>query len=93
MLYLYAGYLLVMNLVCFFMMLADKRFAQRHQWRIRERTLFGLALLGGALGGYLGMHLFHHKTKHLLFAVGLPLAVMLHILIAYLLFHYGIIML
>lgn len=90
MIYLYAGYMLVMNLVCFILMFTDKRYAQTHHWRIRERTLFGFALLGGALGGFFGMRLFHHKTKHLLFSVGLPLAVIFHILIAYLLLHYRI---
>lgn len=88
MLYFYAGYLLVMNCVCFFMMGADKRFAKVHHRRIPERTLFGAALAGGALGGFIGMRLFRHKTKHLLFSVGLPLAVILHILIAYCLLHY-----
>lgn len=90
MLYFYAGYLLVMNLVCFFMMLADKRFAKLHRRRIPERTLFGVALAGGALGGFVGMRWFRHKTKHLLFSVGLPLTVILHIIIAYLLIHFGI---
>lgn len=88
MLYFYAGYLLVMNCVCFFMMGADKRFAKAHHRRIPERTLFGAALAGGALGAFIGMRLFRHKTKHLLFSVGLPLAVILHILIAYCLLHY-----
>lgn len=90
MFYLYAGYMLVMNLVCFFMMLADKQFAKKKHWRIPERRLFGFALAGGALGGFLGMRLFRHKTKHLLFSVGLPLTVILHLLIAYLLIHYNI---
>lgn len=91
MLYLYAAYMLVMNLVCFFLMLRDKHFAKTHHWRIPERVLFGTALAGGALGGFLGMKLFRHKTKHMLFAVGLPLAVALHILIAYLLIRFGVI--
>lgn len=90
MLYFYAGYLLVMNCVCFFMMGADKRFAKVHHRRIPEQTLFGAALAGGALGGFVGMRLFRHKTKHLLFSVGLPLAVILHIIIAYLLIHFGV---
>ena len=88
MLYFYAGYLLVMNCVCFFMMGADKRFAKAHHRRIPERTLFGAALAGGALGAFIGMRLFRHKTRQLLFSVGLPLAVILHILIAYCLLHF-----
>ena len=82
------GYLLLMSLILFAFMGADKRRAKRRAWRVPERTLFWLAALGGGLGGVLGMLAFRHKTKHLLFSVGLPLAVILHILIAYCLLHY-----
>ena len=39
---------------------------------IAEGTLFALAALGGALGGTLGMRVFHHKTKHKEFRFGFP---------------------
>ena len=42
------------------------------KWRIAEGTLFALAALGGALGGTLGMRVFHHKTKHKEFRFGFP---------------------
>lgn len=47
MVYFYAGYLLFMNLLAFFLMLADKKLAQAHKWRIPERTLLTAALFGG----------------------------------------------
>lgn len=51
----------------------DKR-AARHGWqRIRERTLFGIATVGGALAMYVAMCLVRHKTKHKRFMIGLPL--------------------
>ncbi|MGI5885757.1 MAG: DUF1294 domain-containing protein [Candidatus Spyradocola sp.] len=67
------GVLLGMNLAALLTMWADKRRAQRGQSRVRERTLFLLALLFGALGGTAGMFLFRHKTQHLQFRIFFPL--------------------
>lgn len=64
--------LVVVNLVEFALMGWDKRRARRGEWRVRERTFFLLALLGGALGGIVGMQVFRHKTKHWYFRYGLP---------------------
>ena len=57
----------------------DKRKAVRHRWRIPEATLLGLCLLGGALGGLAGMHLFHHKTRKARFFVGVPVMLALQL--------------
>lgn len=65
--------LIAANALAFVLMGADKRRAGRGAWRVRERTLFLFPLLGGALGGTLGMMLFHHKTHKWYFAYGLPL--------------------
>lgn len=51
----------------------DKWKAKHHAWRIRERTLFLVALLGGGFGVWAGMYLFRHKTKHWYFVWGIPL--------------------
>ena len=65
-------YLLAVNLAAFTLMGVDKRRARRGAWRVPERTLFLPALLGGALGGVLGMRVFHHKTRHRKFTWGVP---------------------
>ena len=65
-------YLMVINLIGFFIMGMDKKRAIRGAWRISEASLFSVALIGGALGCTLGMHFFHHKTKHWYFRYGLP---------------------
>ena len=64
---------LVVNIVAFLFMGIDKWKAAHNRWRIGEGTLFLVALVGGALGGTLGMWLFHHKTRHWYFAWGFPL--------------------
>ena len=67
------GYLLVVNLVGFFLMLRDKRLAKKaNARRIPEKTLFLAALLGGSFGTTVGMRMFRHKTKHWYFVVGMP---------------------
>lgn len=69
---LYA-YLVIINAMGFLIMLADKKKAIRGAWRIPERTLMAIAILGGSIGCLLGMNLFRHKTKHLKFTIGIPL--------------------
>ncbi len=65
-------YLILVNLAALIVMKADKSFAEDGKWRISEKTLFFLVLLGGSLGGWTGMYLFHHKTKHYQFIIGFP---------------------
>ncbi len=65
-------YLIFINLAGFAAMGLDKRRAKRKEWRIPERTLLLLAAIGGSIGSLLGMNLFHHKTKHVKFTVGIP---------------------
>ena len=65
-----ASYLVIMNVIGFVIMGVDKKKAIKHQYRIPEKTLFLVAILGGSLGGWLGMKRFRHKTKHMKFVVG-----------------------
>lgn len=74
-------YLIFMNFIGFFVMFLDKQKAKRHAWRIPEKTLFLFALLGGSLGTTLGMHCFHHKTRHWYFRFGMPLILILQIVL------------
>lgn len=66
-------YLLTVNAASFLCMLADKYKARKNLWRIPERTLITIAVLGGSPGVLAGMYLFRHKTKHEKFTIGVPL--------------------
>ena len=76
-----AIYLTIINAATFLLMLADKGMARKNAWRIPERTLLLAAALGGSLGALIGMQLFRHKTKHLRFALGLPIMLAIHCLL------------
>ena len=75
-------YLLLINAVAFLLMLVDKIKAKKNRWRIRERTLFFSALLGGSIGALLGMYTFRHKTQHLSFTLGMPAILIAQIALA-----------
>ena len=75
-------YLFLMNLAGFLSMLIDKRKARKNDWRIRERTLFLLAILGGSIGSLAGMYVFRHKTRHWYFVFGMPVILTLQVALA-----------
>jgi len=56
-------YLIVVNIILFAMMGIDKFKAQQHLWRIPEKVLLTLGVIGGGLGGFIGGRVFHHKTR------------------------------
>ena len=76
-----ALYLTAVNLAGFAVMGIDKQKAIRHLWRIRESTLFLIALIGGSLGSIIGMRVFHHKTRHWYFVYGMPAILILQVIL------------
>ena len=79
---LFAIYLVVMNVLGVAVMWSDKRRARLHRWRIPEKVLFGVSLLGGSAGTWAGMYLFRHKTKHWYFVWGIPAILLAQIALA-----------
>ena len=63
------GYVLLINLLLFLLMGIDKRASKRKKWRIPERRLLTLGIIGGGFGGILGMLVFHHKTHRIYFTI------------------------
>lgn len=78
-------YMLFINILSFVLMFIDKRKAIRRNWRISEKTLLSVSFIGGSLGSYLAMILFKHKTKHFKFKYGLPLMLILHCILFFIL--------
>lgn len=74
-----AVWFVIMSAVLFVMMGIDKKKAKAGAWRIPEARLFLFAFLGGAIGGCIGMRVFRHKTKHMLFKIGFPLIALMQI--------------
>ncbi len=71
--------LLIMNIVGLAVMGIDKSKAKRHAWRIPEKVLFLISLLGGSIGTWAGMYIFRHKTKHWYFVIDMPAILILQI--------------
>ena len=65
-------YLGAINVVTFVTYGVDKWKAKHNRWRIPEATLLGMAVVGGSLGAWLGMRVWHHKTLHWKFRIGVP---------------------
>lgn len=79
-------YLLIINIVTFLSMGIDKYKAQKGKWRIQEKTLLTLVVLGGGMGGIAGMYVFRHKTQKPRFFIGFPLIMIMQILIVIVIF-------
>ncbi len=65
-------YLCAVNFLGFALMGTDKWKAKHKKWRVAEKSLFAVGIIGGSLGCWLGMYAFRHKTKHWQFVVGMP---------------------
>ena len=75
-------YLIAVNVLTFIVYDFDKRKARRKRWRIPEATLLGLAVIGGSVGAWIAMHIFHHKTLHNKFRYGIPVIFLLQTALA-----------
>ena len=78
-------YLLAVNIVTFLLYGIDKYKAKKGKWRISEATLLMMAAIGGSIGAWAGMRLWHHKTMHKKFKYGIPLIIIMQVcLVVYL---------
>ena len=75
-------YLLAVNIVTFLLYGIDKYKAKKGKWRISEATLLTMAAIGGSIGAWTGMRLWHHKTMHKKFKYGIPVIIILQVALA-----------
>ena len=76
------GYLLAVNIATFFLYGIDKYKAKKNKWRISEATLLTMAAIGGSIGAWAGMRLWHHKTMHKKFKYGIPVIIIMQVALA-----------
>ena len=75
-------YLLAVNIATFLLYGIDKYKAKKSKWRISEATLLTMATIGGSIGAWAGMRLWHHKTMHKKFKYGIPIIIILQVALA-----------
>ena len=75
-------YLLAVKIATFFLYGIDKYKARKGRWRISEATLLMMAFIGGSIGAWSGMRLWHHKTMHKKFKYGIPIIIILQVALA-----------
>lgn len=80
--YILLIYLALINLATFIIFGIDKLKAKRQSWRIPEKTLIILCAICGSIGGLAGMYVFHHKTLHQRFTLGVPMILLAQVIVA-----------
>ena len=80
-------YLIIINIIAFLAMYIDKKRAKMGKWRIKEHTLFILALIGGSVGAIIGMYTFRHKTKKARFFIGFPVILIVEVLLGFMIYN------
>ena len=75
-------YLFAINIVSFFLYGIDKYKAKKNKWRISEATLLMIAVIGGSIGAWVGMRIWHHKTMHKKFKYSIPVIIILQVALA-----------
>lgn len=73
-------WLIAVNLAAFVLYGADKSYAKKNKRRIPEKVLLFWAWIGGSVGAFLGMRIFHHKTQKPKFYV-VPVLMVLEVII------------
>lgn len=74
-------YLIMINIVTFVVFGIDKYKAKHHKWRVSEKMLFALSIIGGTIGALSAMLVFHHKINKSLFKYGIPLILLFQVIL------------
>ena len=71
------AYFITVNVLGLVLFGIDKWKAKHDKWRISEATLLSVTAIGGSIGAWVGMKVWHHKTIHKKFKYGIPLVMVL----------------
>jgi len=72
-------HLISINFITFIAYYYDKIAARKHKWRIPEKTLLALALIGGTPAATMARKIFRHKTKKKSFRIHFWIVILLQI--------------
>ena len=77
------GYFVLLSLITFIVYGIDKTKAKKGKWRVKEARLLILSLIGGAMGGFIAMKKFRHKTtkEHWYFTFVNVLGIIIHLVV------------
>lgn len=87
---LFLYYIIGISVITFFVYGIDKYKAKQQQWRIPEKTLIMLAIIGGSIGALAAMRIFRHKTLHTKFRLGIPCILIIQVVCLYYLQQQGL---
>ena len=73
------AYFITVNVLGLVLFGIDKWKAKHDKWRISEATLLSVTAIGGSIGAWVGMKVWHHKTIHKKFKYGIPLVMVLQL--------------
>lgn len=79
--FFYIFYICIFSVVTFYLFANDKKRARNQMIRIPELILLEMSAIGGAIGAYFAMHIYHHKTQKNKFRISIPVFIILHIII------------
>lgn len=74
-------WIVLMSIISFVVYGIDKECARKEKWRIKESTLILLGFIGGGIGSFIGMKVFHHKTLKKEFQILVPISMILWIVL------------
>ena len=72
-------YLFLINMIAILAIALDKSAARNGEARVKESSLLVVAAIGGGIGMYVAMRIFHHKTRKNKFMIGIPAMVLTEI--------------
>ena len=76
-------YVILINAFAFAIYGIDKLQAIKSRQRVRETTLFFMALIGGSIGALCGMIAFRHKIRKMYFVLGIPFMLVMNIFLLF----------
>ncbi|GHU63421.1 phosphoesterase [Clostridia bacterium] len=83
MFFIFLLYLTIISIIAIVLTIHDKNAARKQTWRVKERTLFLISVLGGSIAMLITMRLVRHKTQRKKFMIGIPLIIAIQLILVF----------